>query len=143
MSLSDHLSRPDVAIRFQRLPETDGPPNCLCTVLLRVGFTCALGRYRPGGSLLLPFHPYLSILIRVCQAVYFCCTGLESPPPDVIRHPALRSPDFPHLLPFGNYSRDHLSYLQVFIISYFSKKKELFYLIASAAEVASSSHRSF
>ena len=22
----------------------------------------------------------------------------ESPPPDVIRHPALRSPDFPHLL---------------------------------------------
>ena len=36
--------------------------------------------------------------------------SLESPPPDVIRHPALRSPDFPHLRPFGTCSRDHLSY---------------------------------
>ena len=26
--------------------------------------------------------------------------ALESPPPDVIRHPALRSPDFPRLNPF-------------------------------------------
>lgn len=34
----------------------------------------------------------------------------ESPPPDVIRHPALRSPDFPHLLPFGNCSRDYPHY---------------------------------
>ena len=37
--------------------------------------------------------------------------SLESPPPDVIRHPALRSPDFPHLLPFGICSCDYLSYL--------------------------------
>ena len=34
----------------------------------------------------------------------------ESPPPDVIRHPALRSPDFPHLAPFGPASRDYISY---------------------------------
>ena len=36
--------------------------------------------------------------------------SLESPPPDVIRHPALRSPDFPHLAPFGPASRDYISY---------------------------------
>ena len=36
--------------------------------------------------------------------------SLESPPPDVIWHPALRSPDFPHLLPFGNCSRDYPHY---------------------------------
>lgn len=36
--------------------------------------------------------------------------ALESPPPDVIWHPALRSPDFPHLLPFGNCSRDYPHY---------------------------------
>ena len=36
--------------------------------------------------------------------------SLESPPPDVIRHPALWSPDFPHL-PDG--SRDHLSYFYI------------------------------
>ena len=32
----------------------------------------------------------------------------ESPPPDVIRHPALRSPDFPHLYP--KYRRGCLCY---------------------------------
>ena len=39
--------------------------------------------------------------------------SLESPPPDVIRHPALRSPDFPHLAPFGPASRDHISYFVI------------------------------
>ena len=43
--------------------------------------------------------------------------SLESPPPDVIRHPALRSPDFPHL-PYG--SRDHLSY---FYIKFYTSKQ--------------------
>ena len=37
----------------------------------------------------------------------------ESPPPDVIRHPALRSPDFPRLRPFGTCSRDCLCYSNV------------------------------
>ena len=35
----------------------------------------------------LPFWRYISVAL-----------ALESPPPDVIRHPALRSPDFPHLI---------------------------------------------
>ena len=39
--------------------------------------------------------------------------SLESPPPDVIRHPALRSPDFPHLAPFGPASRDYISYFVI------------------------------
>ena len=49
--------------------------------------------------------------------------SLESPPPDVIRHPALRSPDFPHLSPLGCLtadSRDHLSYLPCAILTAFS-----------------------
>ena len=53
---------------------------------------------RDSGSLL---H-CLSTLTRKNLAVSLCCTSpWESPPPDVIRHPALRSPDFPHLAPFG------------------------------------------
>ena len=39
--------------------------------------------------------------------------SLESPPPDVIRPPALRSPDFPHLAPFGPASRDYISYFVI------------------------------
>ena len=37
--------------------------------------------------------------------------SLELPPPDVIRHPALRSPDFPRLYVFRQCSRDHSPYL--------------------------------
>ena len=53
--------------------------------------------YQQGGSLLhcpstltrIIFWRYISVAL-----------SLESPPPDVIRHPALRSPDFPRLNPF-------------------------------------------
>ena len=48
--------------------------------------------------------------LPVKQAVISVALSLESPPPDVIWHPALRSPDFPHLLPFGNCSRDYPHY---------------------------------
>ena len=61
-------------------------------VLLRVGFTgardvtaAAVGSY--------PTFPSLPKRIRRSISV---ALSLESPPPAVSRHPALRSPDFPH-----------------------------------------------
>ena len=72
--------------------------------------------YQPGGSLL--HCP--STLTRQYWRFISVALSLESPPPDVIRHPALWSPDFPHLSPFGCLtadSRDHLSYLQKIILS--------------------------
>ena len=41
--------------------------------------------------------------------------SLESPPPDVIRHPALWSPDFPHLALFSPASRDYMFYFAVLL----------------------------
>ena len=62
--------------------------------------------YQRCGELL----PRLSTL--ALKKVWFISVALalESPPPDVIRHPALRSSDFPHLKPFGINRRDHLCY---------------------------------
>ena len=98
------------------LPESrPGKPVAFCLVLLRMGFTCAPACCQTGGShLTLPFPPlphgipfpgnrgrYISVAL-----------ALESPPPDVIRHPALRSPDFPHPPPSAwrdGTARDHSS----------------------------------
>ena len=75
------------------------------TVLLRMGFTYDASCYQKTGKLL----PYPSTLTRKIWRYISVALSLESPPPDVIRHPALRSPDFPHLRPFGTKRRDHLS----------------------------------
>lgn len=48
-----------------------------------------------------PFHPYLPKDRRFISVAL----SLESPPPAVSRHPALRSPDFPH-----SYERDCPTY---------------------------------
>ena len=69
--------------------------------------------------------------------------SLESPPPDVIRHPALRSPDFPHLRPFGTCSCDRLSYLYISFLLYHDSITSSMRFSPSAAVVASVSHRSF
>ncbi len=50
-------------------------------------------------ALTAPFHPYRSIRRYISVAL-----ALESPPPDVIWHPALRCSDFPHALCMA---RDH------------------------------------
>ena len=63
--------------------------------------------YHPGGSLL--HCP--SNLTCICRRYISVALSLESPLPDVIRHPALWSPDFPHLRSFDTCSRDHLPYL--------------------------------
>ena len=52
--------------------------------------------YQDGGSLL---H-CLSTLTPQVRRFISVALVWESPPPDVIRHPALRSPDFPRLNPF-------------------------------------------
>jgi hypothetical protein len=65
-------------------------------VLLRVGF--ALPRtLLPGRcALTAPFHPYLGLAPgAVCSLWHFPSNGLKSILPDVIRHTALRSSDFP------------------------------------------------
>ncbi len=64
--------------------------------------------YQTGGSLLRCLSTLTCTWYRRFIAV---ALALESPPPDVIRHPALRSPDFPRLRPFGACIRDCLSYL--------------------------------
>ena len=40
---------------------------------------------------------FCGLLLSSYSGIFSVALSLESPPPDVIRHPALRSPDFPHL----------------------------------------------
>ena len=65
-------------------------------VLLRVGFALPAALLRRRCALTAPFHPYPGV---AAEAVYFLwhfpSTGLEPGLPDVIRHTALRSSDFP------------------------------------------------
>ena len=65
-------------------------------VLLRVGFALPIPLLGRRCALTAPFHPYPGV---AAQAVYFLwyfpSTGLEPSLPDVIRHTALRSSDFP------------------------------------------------
>jgi hypothetical protein len=72
-------------------------------VLLRVGFTKPLVLPPARWALTPPFHPYLapSLAVRrlaVCFLLHWPSTRLEARIPDVIRHTALRSSDFPPLL---------------------------------------------
>ncbi len=53
-------------------------------------------RYRRNGSLLHCLSTLTRLHTTVCWRFISVALALESPPPDVIRHPALRSPDFPH-----------------------------------------------
>ena len=63
------------------------------SVLLRVEFTqpCLLPAKR--WALTPPFHHHSP---QAASCFFSVALVLESPPPDVIRHPALWSPDFPH-----------------------------------------------
>src|SRR5947199_8312842 len=76
--------------------EPEVPPYL---VLLRVGFALPATLLRQRCALTAPFHPYLaparSRLEAVCFLWHFPSSGLESTLPDVIRHTALRSSDFP------------------------------------------------
>ena len=86
-----------VARRAGTLPaEAEIPPYL---VLLRVGFALPAALLRRRCALTAPFHPYLSLAARaVCFLWHFPSNRLEPAVPDVIRHTALRSSDFPPVL---------------------------------------------
>ena len=67
------------------LPKAGGPRQRFCSVLLRMGFTYAPSVTREAVALTLPFHPYPAYTGRYISVAL----SLESPLPDVIRHPAL------------------------------------------------------
>ena len=67
-------------------------------VLLRVGFTMPRALQRERCALTAPFHPYREVLAKnaaVFSLWHWPYPGLETWTPDVIRHTALRSSDFP------------------------------------------------
>ena len=81
-----------------RLTEAKLPPYL---VLLRVGFALPGALLRRRCALTAPFHPYLNLAARaVCFLWHFPSNWLEPVLPDVIRHTALRSSDFP--LPYDS-----------------------------------------
>ena len=65
-------------------------------VLLRVGFALPAALLWRRCALTAPFHPYPGVAAEaVCFLWHFPSTRLEPGLPDVIRHIALRSSDFP------------------------------------------------
>ncbi len=79
-------------------PAEAGVPPYL--VLLRVGFALPAALLSRRCALTAPFHPYPGVAAgAVCFLWHFPSSGLESTLPDVIRHTALRSSDFPLLAP--------------------------------------------
>jgi hypothetical protein len=83
-----------LAAQNSKLKAMAGLPPYL--VLLRVGFALPAALLSRRCALTAPFHPYPGVAV---EAVYFLwhfpSSGLESALPDVIRHTALRSSDFP------------------------------------------------
>ena len=92
--LNSHLSWYIVANVIMRPRQNGtGNPMVLLGPCFRRGLQ-SLSRCRNSGKLL----PYLSTLTRESGRFISVALSLESPPPAVNRHPALRSPDFPHLI---------------------------------------------
>ena len=75
---------------------TTGSRIAFYSVLLRMEFTCARPVTRTAVVSYTTFPPLPQQVRRFISVALVW----ESPPPDVIRHPALRSPDFPRLNPF-------------------------------------------
>ena len=90
--VDDHLSRSGVTAQTQAIAGRDGQPHASHCILHQVGFTSRTSRQAVGELL-----PRLSILARGSPGRYISVAlSLESPPPAVNRHPALRCSDFPH-----------------------------------------------
>jgi len=76
-----------------RSAEAEFPPYL---VLLRVGFALPAALLPRRCALTAPFHPYRNLAApAVCFLWHFPSNRLEPAVPDVIRHTALRSSDFP------------------------------------------------
>ena len=85
MSLNDHLSRPAVTNRFKRpTRERDGQPHSPLFGLASSGVYRACFVTKTAVSSYLAFPPLPVIWRYISVALAW-----ESPPPDVIRHPAL------------------------------------------------------
>src|SRR5439155_21431198 len=83
-----------LARRAGTRPAEAGLPPYL--VLLRVGFALPAPLLERRCALTAPFHPYPNVAAgAVCFLWHFPSTGLDTSFPDVIRHTALRSSDFP------------------------------------------------
>ena len=97
LSLNGHLSRPAVASRLQRPTWKQIGPiyRFLFGLASDEVYMCPVC-YQTGGKLL----PYLSTLTGISRRFISVALAWGSPLPDVIRHPALWSPDFPHHFPF-------------------------------------------
>jgi hypothetical protein len=96
---------PEVVARRAGTHPRRGPKACRrippYLVLLRVGFALPAALLRRRCALTAPFHPYLSLAARaVCFLWHFPSNRLKPALPDVIRHTALRSSDFPPVLQF-------------------------------------------
>ncbi len=70
------------------LPKASGPHHCFCSVLLRMGFTYALSVTRKA---VVSYTALPPLPVRITRNRRYISVALswESPPPDVIRHPAL------------------------------------------------------
>ena len=167
MSLNNHLSRRcRCRQRSSDLPESvTGSHIALCSVLLRMGFTCA----PPVTSrAVVSYTAFPPLPAQNVQAVYFCCTGLGVTstgryPASCPMKPGLSSPAaFRHLQPrlsvllntVFNYTKKSLCcplfsrfFFLIFINqSLFSNSyspSSTIRFVPSAAVVASSSHLSF
>ena len=96
LSLDDHLSGPDVATGLKR-PTRNETGRLMVPVRSCFGWGLhSHSCYQVCGELL----PRLFTLTGRGRRLFSVALSLGSPPPDVIRHPALRSPDFPHTYPF-------------------------------------------
>jgi hypothetical protein len=101
-----HSSGPSIAARLKRPTRRCGAPSRHAPqanprlppylVLLRVGFALPAALLRRRCALTAPFHPYPGVAAKaVCFLWHFPSTGFQPGLPDVIRHTALRSSDFP------------------------------------------------
>ncbi len=103
----DYLSRPYITARFKPPPNTGTSGRLSLHEPIRCCFGWGLhGRCVTAApvSSYLAFPPLPAHLHRKSISV---ALSLESPPPGVTRHPALRSPDFPRE---NHFSRNHLTY---------------------------------
>ena len=72
-------------------PSDYRPDRPILSTLLRMGFTWHKALPQCRWALTPPFHPYWQ-----SQRFISVALSLESPPPGFLRHPVLRSSDFPH-----------------------------------------------
>ena len=104
---NNHLSRITVTSYLKRPTWSWRATSTLLFGLASNGVYMCPDCYQSGGSLL--HCP--STLTALLQRYISVALSLESPPPAVSRHPALWSPDFPHLRSFDTCSRDYPAYL--------------------------------